>query len=100
MVSPLSFSSARQMASGCSRARNASASRLKSSTRRSRREGAPMGIPFDSLKRRLALRGDRLQQPVAHDGGDVVAVLFQHHHVAIAANAVVAEPDHGVLDAG
>src|SRR3954451_21390668 len=44
MVSPLSCSSARQMATGWSGARNASAAKFKSPTRSSRRDGVEIGI--------------------------------------------------------
>ena len=35
---------------------------------------------------------ERLLQPLHHHAGDFVAVLFQHHHVAVAADADILEP--------
>ena len=42
----------------------------------------------------------RLLQPILDHAGDRVAVLLQHHHVAVAADADVLQPDEGVRHAG
>jgi len=46
------------------------------------------------------LGGQRLLQPLLDHARDHVAVLLQHHHVAVALDAPVAQPDEGVLHAG
>ena len=43
---------------------------------------------------------NRLLQPVDHDLGDLVIIFFQHHHVAVAADADIFEFDEVDGDAG
>jgi hypothetical protein len=37
--------------------------------------------------------------PATKEGGDFKVVLLQHHHVAIATNAAIGEPDELISDA-
>src|SRR6516162_9859249 len=77
--------------------------------RRKRRPARRQFTPSSSgVSRRLCVgrprlfgaAGERAVEPVGHHLGDGVAVLFQHHHVAIAVDADIGEADEGALDAG
>src|SRR3954452_21540593 len=50
---------------------------------------------------RLPLAGRHaLVQPVGDDAGDLQAVLFQHHEMAVAVDAEISELDQIIVDAG
>jgi hypothetical protein len=59
--------------------------------------GAPNAMLFRSPPnpRRCSLLRDRLADPFLHHVGDLVGVLFQHHHVAVAVNSHCTEIEVG-----
>ena len=46
------------------------------------------------------MRRDSVGEPPGDHTGDLQIVIFQHHHVPVAVNAVLTQPQCGNLDAG
>ena len=46
------------------------------------------------------MRRDGVGEPSGDHTGDLQIVIFQHHHVPVAVNAVLTQPQCGNLDAG